>query len=116
MPQAVIRGDNASIFIDEGTNIQDGAIIHADPNVPVNIGKQVTIAHRAVVHGCSIGNNTVIGIGAVVLNNAVIGNNCIIAAHSLILENMIIPDGSLVVGLPGKVKRQLTAEEINNLS
>ncbi len=115
LPGVVIRADNDLIHIGEGSNIQDGAILHTDPGIPMYIGKGVTIAHQAMLHGCTIGNNSVIAIGAVVMNNAVIGNNCIIGAQALILENQNIPDGSLVTGSPGKVKKKLTEEEMTKL-
>lgn len=111
LPHAVVRADNAVIDIGENTNIQDGAVLHTDPGVPMKIGKSVTIAHNAMVHGCAVGDNSVIAINAVVLNNAVIGKNCFIAANALVLENQKIPDGSLVLGSPGKIK-PLSAEQI----
>ena len=112
---AVIRADNDLIHIGEGSNIQDGAILHTDPGIPLLIGKGVTIAHHAMIHGCTIGDNSVIAIGAVVMNKAVIGKNCIIGAQALILENQKIPDGSLVVGSPGKIKKELSDQEIEKL-
>lgn len=115
LPNAVIRADNEVIEIGANTNIQDGAVLHTDPGIPMKIGRGVTIAHNAMLHGCTIGDNSVVGIGAVVMNNAVIGNNCIIGARTLILENQKIPDGSLVVGSPGKVRVQLTEKQIENL-
>jgi carbonic anhydrase/acetyltransferase-like protein (isoleucine patch superfamily) len=115
LPGVVIRADNDLIHIGEGSNIQDGAILHTDPGIPMHIGKSVTIAHRAVLHGCNIGENSVIAMSAVVMNNAVIGKNCIVGSQALILENQNIPDGSLVVGSPGKIKKLLTEEEIKKL-
>jgi carbonic anhydrase/acetyltransferase-like protein (isoleucine patch superfamily) len=115
LPQVVIRADNDTIHIGEGTNIQDGAVIHTDPGIPIKIGKDVTIAHQAMLHGCNVGNGSVIGIGAVALNNTVIGKNCMVGANALVLENAIIPDGALVMGSPAKVKKQLTEEEIENM-
>ncbi|MBV9576006.1 MAG: gamma carbonic anhydrase family protein [Gammaproteobacteria bacterium] len=115
LPGAVIRADNDLIHIGEGTNIQDGAVLHTDPGIPMLIGKGVTIAHHAMVHGCTIGDNSVIAIGAIVMNKAVIGKNCIIGAQALILENQKIPNGSLVVGSPGKIKKQLSDHEIEKL-
>jgi carbonic anhydrase/acetyltransferase-like protein (isoleucine patch superfamily) len=112
---AVVRADNDSIEIGDGTNIQDGAVLHTDPGIPMRIGKNVTIAHSAMVHGCTIGDNSVIAIGAVVMNNAVIGKNCMIGAKALVLENQVIPDGSLVLGIPGKVKAQLSTEQIEQM-
>jgi len=111
----VIRGDNDVIHIGERTNIQDNAVIHTDPDTPMSIGKGVTVGHKATLHGCTVGDNSVIGIGAVVLNNAVIGKNCVIGSNALIKENQKIPDGSLVVGTPGKVIRELSEEQIKKL-
>lgn len=115
LPQVVIRADNDTIHISEGTNIQDGAILHTDPGIPMKIGKNVTVAHKAMLHGCTVGDGSVIGIGAIVLNNVVIGKNCMIGANALVLENMNIPDGSLVIGSPAKMKKQLTETEIANM-
>lgn len=112
---AVLRGDNDVIDIGDETNIQDGAVVHVDPGKPVKIGRGVTVGHKAVIHGCTIGDNTLIGINAVILNNAQIGNNCIIGANALIPEGKVIPDGSLVVGAPGRVVRQLGEEQIAQL-
>jgi len=100
---AVLRGDNALISIGDGTNIQDGSVLHVDPGVPLSIGSGVTIGHKAMVHGCTIGNNSLIGMNAVVLNNAVIGENCLIGANALVTENMQVPDGSLVLGSPARI-------------
>ena len=100
---AVIRGDNDQIEIGEGTNIQDGAVLHADPGFPLTIGPRSLIGHQAMVHGCTIGTNTLIGIGAIVLNGCKIGDNCIIGAHTILGENKVIPDGSLVMGVPGRI-------------
>ena len=100
---AVLRGDNDLIRIGRGTNIQDGAVLHVDPDVPLTIGERVTIGHKAMVHGCTIGNGSLIGMNAVVLNHAVIGQNCLIGANALVTEKMQIPDGSLVLGSPAKV-------------
>ncbi len=107
----VLRGDIESITIGEGTNIQDGSVLHTDPGYPLKIGKNVTVGHLVMLHGCTIGDNSLIGIGAVILNNAKIGNNCVIGAKSLITENKEIPDNSLVVGSPGKVIRKITDDE-----
>lgn len=107
---AVARGDSDSITIGDRTNIQDGAMLHADAGAPLIIGRDVTVGHHAVVHGCTVGDGTLIGINAVVLNNARIGRNCIIGANALIPEGKEIPDGSLVVGAPGRVVRQLPDE------
>ena len=113
---AVIRGDNENIHVGEGSNVQDGSVLHTDPGCPLRIGKDVTIGHIVMLHGCTIGDNSLIGIGAVILNNAKIGNNCIIGAKALITENKEIPDNSLVVGAPGRVVRKLTDEEIGKIT
>ena len=113
---AVIRGDNENIHVGEGSNVQDGSVLHTDPGCPLRIGKDVTIGHIVMLHGCTIGDNSLIGIGAVILNNANIGKNCIIGAKALITENKEIPDNSLVVGAPGRVVRKLTDEEIGKIT
>jgi carbonic anhydrase/acetyltransferase-like protein (isoleucine patch superfamily) len=109
---AIVRGDNEPIEIGDGTNIQDGAVLHNDEGVPLAIGANVSVGHMAVLHGCTIGDGCLIGINSVVLNNAVIGKDCLIAANALIPEGKIIPDRSLVVGSPGRILRTLTDEEI----
>ena len=108
---AILRGDNEPIAIGAGSNIQDGSIIHTDPGFSCTVGKRVTVGHMAMLHGCQIGDGSLIGIGAVVMNGAIIGKNCIIGAKALITEGMNIPDGSLVIGIPGKILRTLTNEE-----
>ena len=108
---AVLRGDIELISIGENSNIQDGSVLHTDPGYPLKIGKNVTVGHLVMLHGCTIGDNSLIGIGAVILNNAKIGKNCIIGAKALITENKEIPDNSLVIGSPGKVVREVTEEE-----
>lgn len=112
---AVIRGDNDVVTIGENTNIQDAAVLHTDPGIPLNIGKNVTVGHKAMLHGCEIGDNSLIGINAVILNRAKIGKNCIVGANTLIPEGKEIPDGSLVVGSPGKVIKQLNDAQITML-
>ena len=112
---AVIRGDNEPIRIGANTNIQDGAVLHTDPGAPLTIGNHVTIGHLAMVHGCTIGDNTLIGIHSTILNHAIIGHNCLIGAHTLIPEGKVIPDNSLVVGTPGRVIRSLSPEEVTAL-
>jgi carbonic anhydrase/acetyltransferase-like protein (isoleucine patch superfamily) len=107
-----LRGDIENIHVGKGSNIQDGSVLHTDPGYPLKIGKDVTIGHLVMLHGCTIGDNSLIGIGAVILNNAKIGKNCIIGANSLITENKEIPDNSLVVGSPGRIMRQVTDKEI----
>ena len=108
---AVLRGDIENIHIGEGSNIQDGSVLHTDPGCPLRVGKNVTVGHLVMLHGCTIGDNSLIGIGAVILNKANIGKNCIIGAKALITENKVIPDNSLVVGSPGKIIREVTEEE-----
>tara|TARA_B100001175_G_scaffold279217_1_gene256268 strand:- start:42 stop:551 length:510 start_codon:yes stop_codon:yes gene_type:complete len=109
---ATLRGDVENIYVGEGSNIQDGSVLHTDPGYPLKIGKNVTIGHLVMLHGCSVDDNSLIGIGAVILNNAKIGKNCIIGAKALIAENKQIPDNSLVVGAPGRIIRQVTEAEI----
>ena len=106
-PQSVIRGDINPITIGERTNIQDGAVLHVDPNQPMFIGNDVTIGHQAMVHGKSIGDRTLIGIHAVILEGASIGKDCLIAANALVKSNAVIPDGSMVVGSPGKIIKEI---------
>ncbi len=108
---AVLRGDNELITVGEGTNIQDCSILHTDPGFPLEIGKNVTIGHRAMLHGCKIGDNALVGMGATVLNGAVIGPNAVIGAGALVAEGKQIPANALVVGIPGKVIRTLDDEE-----
>ena len=109
---AVIRGDNEPVRIGANSNIQDGAILHTDPGAPLTIGDNVSIGHMAMLHGCTIGEGSLVGINSVILNHAVIGHNCLVGANTLITEGKIIPDNSLVVGSPGKVLRILKEEEI----
>ena len=104
----VLRGDNELISIGKNSNVQDGTIIHTDMGAPLKVGDDVTIGHMAMLHGCEIGNNSLIGIGATILNHAKIGKNCIIGAHSLIPEGKEIPDNSLVMGAPGKVVKEVS--------
>ena len=112
---AVLRGDNELITVGEGSNVQDGAVLHTDPGCPLVIGRNVTIGHKVMLHGCEIGDNSLIGINAVVLNRVKIGRNCIIGANALITEGKEIPDNSIVMGAPGKVVRALTEDEIKGL-
>lgn len=109
---ATIRADSDQITIGSRTNVQDNAVIHTSQNYPVSIGNGVTIGHSAIVHGCTVGNNTLIGMGAIILNGAVIGDNCIIGAGALVTQNSNIPDGSLAFGNPARIIRKLTEEEI----
>ncbi|MDT0594956.1 gamma carbonic anhydrase family protein [Glaciecola petra] len=108
---AVIRGDCDPITIGEGSNVQDGSILHTDYGFPLNVGKGVTIGHKVMLHGCSIGDYSLIGINAVVLNGAKIGHHCIVGANALVTEGMEIPDYSLVIGSPAKVIKQLNEEQ-----
>lgn len=108
----VLRGDNDPIEIGENSNIQDSCVLHTDHGVPLTIGKDVTVGHMVMLHGCTIADETLIGIGSTILNGARIGRNCIIGAHSLIPEGKEIPDNSLVMGAPGKVVKQLTPEQV----
>ena len=112
---ATLRGDLEPILIGEGSNIQDGSVIHTDPGCPTIVGKGVTVGHMVMLHGCEISDDCIIGIGSTILNKAKIGKNCIIGANSLVTENKIIPDRSLVLGSPGKVVRQVTDEEIKHI-
>lgn len=108
---AVLRGDNELILIGKHSNVQDGAVMHTDMGYPLTLGTGVTIGHNAMLHGCTVGDYSLIGINAVILNGAKIGKHCIIGANSLIGEGKEIPDGSLVMGSPGKVVRELTEEQ-----
>ncbi len=113
---AVLRGDNEWIEVGEGSNVQDGCVLHTDIGAPLVIGKGCTIGHKAILHGCKIGDNSLIGMGACIMNHAVIGKNCLIGAYALVPEGKLIPDDSMVLGVPGKVTRILTPEEIEGLS
>ncbi len=107
----VIRADNDVITIGENSNIQDGSVLHTDPGIRLTIGRGVTVGHKAMLHGCTIGDHTLVGINAVVLNGAKIGKHCLIGANALVPENAEIPDGSLVIGAPARVKRALNDEQ-----
>ncbi len=111
----VLRGDTESMSIGEGSNIQDLTVMHADRGLPLTVGKHVTVGHKVMLHGCTIGDETLIGIGAVVLNGAKIGKNCLVGAGSLVTEGKEFPDGSMIMGTPAKVVRQLTPEQIEGL-
>lgn len=108
----VLRGDNDCIEVGPRSNIQDGCVLHTDPGFPLTIGDGVTVGHLVMLHGCTIGNNSLIGIGSTILNGAVIGDNCLVGANSLITEGKSFPDGSLILGAPAKVVRALSDEEI----
>jgi carbonic anhydrase/acetyltransferase-like protein (isoleucine patch superfamily) len=108
---AVLRGDNECITIGQGSNVQDNAVLHTDPGFPLDVGARVTVGHQAMLHGCTIGEGSLIGIGAVVLNGARIGRNCLIGAMAFIGEGKEIPDNALVKGIPGKIVGEVTAEQ-----
>ncbi len=109
---AVLRCIDEPIVIGEGSNIQDNTVIHVDEGCPVIIGQNVTVGHSSIIHGCNIGDNSLIGMGSIIMNGAVIGSNCIIGAGALVTQNTIIPDNSLVLGSPAKVVRQLSKEDV----
>lgn len=111
---AVIRAEEGEISIGRGSNVQDGCVVHVDKGGAVVIGEGVTIGHNAVIHGCTVGDNSLIGMGAVIMNDAVIGKNCIVAAGALVTERTVIPDNSLVMGSPAKIKRAIAPEEIES--
>jgi carbonic anhydrase/acetyltransferase-like protein (isoleucine patch superfamily) len=111
-PGAVLRGDNEPIVIGDGSNVQECSILHTDPGFPLTVGRHVTIGHQAMLHGCTIGDGSLVGIQAVVLNRAVIGRNCLVGACALVTEDKVIPDGSLVIGSPAKVVRTLSEADI----
>jgi carbonic anhydrase/acetyltransferase-like protein (isoleucine patch superfamily) len=111
----VIRGDSDHIRIGRGTNIQDASVLHADEGVPLTIGENVSVGHKVMLHGCTIGDGSLIGIGSVILNHARIGKNCLVGAGSLVTEGKEFPDGSMILGSPAKAVRQLTPEQIAGL-
>ena len=111
----IVRGDHDTITLGENSQLQDGCVLHVDAGFPLTIGKNVSVGHMAMLHGCTIGDGTLIGIKAVILNGAKIGRNCLIGANALIAEGKEIPDGSLVIGSPGKVVRQLSEDEIRRI-
>ena len=111
----VVRGDTAHITIGEGTNVQDASVLHADEGMPLTIGRHVTVGHQVMLHGCTIGDESLIGIGAIVLNGAKIGKNCLVGAGALVTEGKEFPDGSMIIGSPARVVRQLTPEQIAGL-
>jgi carbonic anhydrase/acetyltransferase-like protein (isoleucine patch superfamily) len=112
---ATLRGDNETISIGAHSNVQDGAVLHTDPGFPLMVGANVSIGHQAMLHGCTIGEGSMIGIQAVVLNAAVIGKGCLVGAGAVITERKVFADGTLILGAPAKVVRELTAEERENL-
>ncbi len=113
---AVIRGDDEHITIGDRSNVQDGAVLHADPGFPLMVGKDVTIGHMVMLHGCTIGDGTLIGMGAIILNGAKIGAGSLVGAGALVPEGKVIPEGVLAIGSPAKIVRQLTPEESENLA
>ena len=113
---AVLRGDNETIHIGRGSNVQDLSVLHTDMGFPLSIGENCTIGHNVVLHGCTIGDNSLVGIGAVILNGATIGRNCIVGARTFIAENKVIPDNSMVLGTPGRVIRQVSMEDAQKLT
>jgi carbonic anhydrase/acetyltransferase-like protein (isoleucine patch superfamily) len=112
---ATLRGDNETISIGTGSNVQDGAVLHTDPGFPLTLGVSVSVGHQAMLHGCTVGDGSLIGIQAVVLNAAVIGRGCLVGAGAVITERKVFADGTLILGAPAKVVRDLTAEERENL-
>ncbi len=114
-PSAVIRGDDDTITIGENTNIQDCAVLHVDPGCPLSIGDNVTVGHQATLHGCTIGDGTLVGLQAIVYNKAVIGKDCLIGAGAIITEGKVFPDRSLIVGAPAKVHRELADHELEGM-
>ncbi len=112
---AVVRADDGTIVIGEDSNIQDGAVLHCEEGNDLAIGRGVTVAHKAMLHGCVIGDNSLIGINAVVMSGAVIGKNCLVGAGALVLENSVVPDNSMVIGTPARVARPVTQEQIDEI-
>lgn len=112
---SVLRGDTESLRVGAGSNIQDGSVLHADPGQPLVVGERVTVGHQVMLHGCTIGDESLIGIGAVVLNGAKIGRNCLVGAGALVTEGKEFPDGSMIIGSPAKAVRQLSPEQIEGL-
>lgn len=113
---AVLRGDNDPITIGANTNIQDGSVLHTDEGIPLILGCRITVGHKVMLHGCTVGDGSLIGMGSILLNGATIGENCLIGAGTLIPEGKVIPDRSLVVGSPGRVIRELTDEQIARIA
>jgi carbonic anhydrase/acetyltransferase-like protein (isoleucine patch superfamily) len=113
---AVIRGDNERIEVGEDSNVQEGAVLHTDPGFPLRIGRRVSVGHQAMLHGCQIGDGTMIGIQAIVMNGAQIGKNCIVGAGAVVTEGKVFPDNVLIVGCPAKVVRELTGEDAAKLA
>jgi carbonic anhydrase/acetyltransferase-like protein (isoleucine patch superfamily) len=112
---AILRGDNDWIEIGEGSNVQDGCVLHTDMGAPLTVGRNCTVGHKAILHGCTIGDNSLVGMGAIILNHARIGSNCLIGAGALVTEGKVIPDNSLVVGAPAKIIREIDSEGADRL-
>ena len=112
----VLRGDNEPIEVGAGSNVQDGCVLHTDPGFPLTIGANVTVGHKVMLHGCTIGDNSLVGIGSTILNGATIGRHCLVGAHSLVTEGKSFPDGSLILGSPARVLRELSDEEIAGMT
>jgi carbonic anhydrase/acetyltransferase-like protein (isoleucine patch superfamily) len=112
---SVLRGDSETIRIGRGSNVQDASVLHADPGVPLTLGENVSVGHHVMLHGCTVGDGSLIGIGSVILNRARIGKNCLVGAGSLVTEGKEFPDGSMILGRPAKVVRELNADEIAGL-
>lgn len=112
---AIVRADNEPMAIGAGSNVQEGAVLHSDPGHPLTIGENVTVGHQVTLHGCTVGDGSLIGIGAVVLNGATIGRDCLVGAGALVTEGKVFPDGSLIVGSPAVARRALTPEQIEGL-
>ena len=111
----VIRGDTETIRIGKGSNVQDGSVLHADVGKPLTVGEHVTVGHKVMLHGCTIGDGSLIGIGAIVLNGAKIGKGCLVGAGALVTEGKEFPDGSMILGSPARVVRELTPEQVQGL-
>jgi len=112
---AILRGDNEPLTVGRGSNVQDGSVLHSDPGYPLTLGADVTVGHQVMLHGCTVGDGSLVGIQSVVLNGAKIGRHCLVGAGSLVTEGKEFPDGSLIMGSPAKVVRQLTPEQIEGL-
>jgi len=112
---ATLRGDNETISIGANSNVQDSAVLHTDPGFPLSIGSQVSIGHQAMMHGCTVGEGSLIGIQSIVLNGAIIGKGCLVGAGALVTERKVFPDGTLIIGSPARAIRELSAEERENL-
>jgi carbonic anhydrase/acetyltransferase-like protein (isoleucine patch superfamily) len=113
---AVARGDTSNITIGKNSNVQDNAVLHADEGLPLTIGDNVTVGHQVMLHGCTIGDGALIGIGAIVLNGAVIGKNCLVGAGAMVTEGKVFPDGWMIIGSPAKAVKELTTEQIEGLA